>query len=74
MPKRSLALSAVLALAALAAAGPALADPPAPPAVTGAISVSSSSLTVELDPAFPRVLRYVAGGAVMGGSVAPSPR
>ncbi|MBB3732270.1 endo-alpha-N-acetylgalactosaminidase family protein [Nonomuraea dietziae] len=71
MPKRSLALSAVLALAALAAAGPALADPPAPPAVTGAISVSSSSLTVELDPAFPRVLRYVAGGAVMGGSVAP---
>ncbi|WP_223167693.1 endo-alpha-N-acetylgalactosaminidase family protein [Nonomuraea sp. SYSU D8015] len=44
--------------------------PPAPARVAEPISVSSPELTVELDPAFPRVLRYVdlAGGATLGGS------
>ncbi|MFI7704822.1 endo-alpha-N-acetylgalactosaminidase family protein [Nonomuraea sp. NPDC049480] len=44
--------------------------PPTPAQVAGPISISSAALTVELDPGFPRVLRYVdrASGATLGGS------
>ncbi|GAA3207839.1 endo-alpha-N-acetylgalactosaminidase family protein [Nonomuraea helvata] len=43
---------------------------PRPADVANPIAVSSPALTVELDPGFPRVLRYIdrAGGAVLGGS------
>ncbi|MGW0802878.1 endo-alpha-N-acetylgalactosaminidase family protein [Nonomuraea sp. NPDC002799] len=45
---------------------------PEPAEVARPITISSPSLTVELDPAFPRVLRYTdrAGGASLGGSTA----
>ncbi|MEU0568069.1 NPCBM/NEW2 domain-containing protein [Nonomuraea sp. NPDC005983] len=43
---------------------------PRPATVAQPITITSRELSVELDPAFPRVLRYTdrAGGATMGGS------
>ncbi|TMR89519.1 hypothetical protein EJK15_60385 [Nonomuraea basaltis] len=43
--------------------------PPAPARVAEPIAIASAALRVELDPAFPRVLRYVdrASGATLGG-------